>query len=201
MIYPKTENLYASNGAQDSTRARGPEFGGAAAMALERDAACVTCGCPQEDHPGFLAIGPCDEYRSAASVRTCLRCGNRSVVPHGGGWRCRDCGADEPDSHDDEAIAREVAERDANDTGERVTVEELAESVGLPVPPSDAASVRGFWRYAGSKTAICGAERYCAISGDRIKVEVGARIPSGCDCDGTVHPVSVWPPAQNGRWF
>lgn len=27
MIYPKTENLYASNGAQDGTRARGPEFG------------------------------------------------------------------------------------------------------------------------------------------------------------------------------
>lgn len=33
-----------------------------------QDAACVTCGCPQEDHPGFLAIGPCDEYRSAASI-------------------------------------------------------------------------------------------------------------------------------------
>lgn len=27
MEYPKTENLYASNGAQDSTRASGPEFG------------------------------------------------------------------------------------------------------------------------------------------------------------------------------
>lgn len=29
------------------------------------------------------------------SVRTCLKCGNRSVVAHGGGWKCRDCGADD----------------------------------------------------------------------------------------------------------
>jgi hypothetical protein len=37
-----------------------------------------------------------DAARAVATARTCLKCGNRSVVPHGDGWRCRDCGADEP---------------------------------------------------------------------------------------------------------
>ena len=29
------------------------------------------------------------------AAHTCLRCGNQSIVPHGDGYRCRDCGATE----------------------------------------------------------------------------------------------------------
>lgn len=44
-------------------------------------------------------------HASSNRVRTCLGCGNRSVVAHGGGYKCRDCGREEPD-----AIPNRVAE-------------------------------------------------------------------------------------------